>query len=69
MKGGIYLQEVIQKETPTESKEVIIKVEDIRKVYTLGNEKVVALDHIDLEIYRGEILCIFGTSGSGKSTL
>jgi len=51
------------------SKDVIIRVEDIRKVYVLGNEKVVALDRINLEIYRGEILCIFGTSGSGKSTL
>lgn len=48
---------------------VIIRVENIRKVYTLGTEKVIALDCINLDIYRGEILCIFGTSGSGKSTL
>lgn len=35
----------------------------------MGNEKIVALNHIDLEIEKGEICCLFGTSGSGKSTL
>ena len=35
----------------------------------MGEEKIVALDHMDLEIEKGEICCLFGTSGSGKSTL
>lgn len=62
---------VSEQENASETKEnsVIIHVENIRKVYTLGTEQVVALDDINLDIYRGEILCIFGTSGSGKSTL
>lgn len=47
----------------------IIKVEKLRKVYRIGNEKVVALNTIDLSIHKGEICCILGTSGSGKSTL
>lgn len=47
----------------------IIKVEHIRKVYRVGNEKVVALRDINLEINQGEICCIVGVSGSGKSTL
>lgn len=46
----------------------IIQVRSLRKVYKLGKEKVVALDHIDLEIPKGQICCILGTSGSGKST-
>lgn len=45
-----------------------IKVDNLRKVYHLGSEKVVALDHISLEIEKGEICCVLGTSGSGKST-
>lgn len=47
----------------------IIKIHDLSKVYTIGSEKVYALDHINLEIERGDICCILGTSGSGKSTL
>lgn len=41
----------------------------VRKVYTMGQEKVVALNHIDLDIKKGEIVCLLGPSGSGKSTL
>lgn len=47
----------------------IIKIQNLRKVYRVGSERVVALDNIDLEILPGEICCILGTSGSGKSTL
>lgn len=47
----------------------MIKVENLRKVYKVGNEKVVALDSINLEIAQGDFCCIVGTSGSGKSTL
>lgn len=47
----------------------IIEVHNLRKVYRMGDEKIVALNHVDLEIEKGEICCLFGTSGSGKSTL
>jgi putative ABC transport system ATP-binding protein len=53
----------------TKHSEVVISVKGLRKVYRIGNEKVVALRQIDLDIHRGEICCILGTSGSGKSTL
>ena len=46
----------------------LIEVRGIRKEYPLGDETVVALKGINLNIMRGEICCIFGTSGSGKST-
>lgn len=46
-----------------------IIIKDLRKVYRVGDEKVVALSKINLEIPKGQICCIYGTSGSGKSTL
>ncbi len=49
-------------------KEVLVRAVDVRKIYTRGSEKVHALAGIDLEIFRGEYICIMGPSGSGKST-
>lgn len=47
----------------------LIEVKNIRKVYRMGEEKVVALDNINFTIEQGEFCCLLGTSGSGKSTL
>ena len=47
----------------------IISVKDLTKVFRVGNEKVVALNSINLDVPKGQICCIVGTSGSGKSTL
>lgn len=47
----------------------LIRVEDLRKVYRVDQEKIVALNRINLTVASGEICCILGTSGSGKSTL
>ncbi|GAA0728106.1 ABC transporter ATP-binding protein [Clostridium malenominatum] len=49
--------------------ENIIELNNVRKVYRMGEEKIVALDDISLKVGMGEILCLLGTSGSGKSTL
>jgi polar amino acid transport system ATP-binding protein len=45
---------------------VIIKTEGLKKHY--NGDSIKALDGIDLEIYRGEVVVIIGPSGSGKST-
>ena len=47
----------------------IIAVENLRKVYKVGSEQVVALDNINFTVPAGQVCCIVGTSGSGKSTL
>lgn len=47
----------------------IIKIEQITKIYVMGEEKVFALRGVSLEIKRNEYVAIMGPSGSGKSTL
>ena len=46
----------------------LIEVKNVRKVYRMGDEKVIALDNLSLSIAKGEIICLIGASGSGKST-
>lgn len=61
----------MEKETMSASnsgKKPLIEVKHVRKVYRMGDEKVIALDDVNLTIDRGEIVCFLGTSGSGKST-
>ena len=47
----------------------IIHTVNLRKVYAVGKERVVALNDVSISIENGEFCCIVGQSGSGKSTL
>lgn len=47
----------------------IIRLEDIRRIYRVGNQEVRALDGVSLSVYKNEYVAIMGPSGSGKSTL
>ena len=42
---------------------------DLSKVYSTGEVEVRALDGVDIDLYRGELVVLLGASGSGKSTL
>jgi len=49
--------------------EYIVELRGVRKVYRMGDEKVIALDNINLALEKEKFYCFLGTSGSGKSTL
>lgn len=50
-------------------KEVLIKGINLKKTYIMGEVEINALDSVDFEIHKGELLVILGPSGSGKSTM
>ncbi len=47
----------------------VIQLQEIRRVYIMGDTEVHALDGVSLEINKNEYVAIMGPSGSGKSTL
>lgn len=54
---------------PSRTSMGIIKIEQLRRDFQVGDEVVHALRGVDFEVERGEFVSIMGTSGSGKSTL
>ena len=52
-----------------ETREPVIQVKNLYKIFRIGNTKVRALNGVDMTIYKGEFCAIVGTSGSGKSTM
>jgi putative ABC transport system ATP-binding protein len=47
----------------------LIRIEDVRKTYVMGDMEVRALQGVSLSIEKGEFVAVMGSSGSGKSTL
>lgn len=47
----------------------ILRTEGLTRQYGVGQAIVTALDHVDLQVERGQFVAIIGASGSGKSTL
>jgi len=52
-----------------ENQTLAIRGENLRRVFQLGEQEVIALDQINIEVYQGELVMLLGPSGSGKTTL
>jgi peptide/nickel transport system ATP-binding protein len=50
-------------------KQLILNGTGLTKVFGFGRSKTVAVDHVDIDLYKGEVVSIVGESGSGKTTL
>lgn len=48
---------------------MILRIRELKKYYNDGNSIVKAVDHVNLDVHKGEFIAIVGKSGSGKSTL
>jgi macrolide transport system ATP-binding/permease protein len=47
----------------------VIKIQNVSKIFTMGDQTLRALDAVSLEVQEGDFVAIVGPSGSGKSTL
>jgi peptide/nickel transport system ATP-binding protein len=52
-----------------DEKKLCLSTSGLTKVFGFGRTKTLAVDHVDLNLYEGEVISIVGESGSGKTTL
>jgi peptide/nickel transport system ATP-binding protein len=52
-----------------DEKKIILSASGLTKVFGFGGQKTLAVDHVDIELYQGDVVSIVGESGSGKTTL
>jgi peptide/nickel transport system ATP-binding protein len=52
-----------------DEKKLCLHTSGLTKVFGFGRNKTLAVDHVDMNLYEGEVVSIVGESGSGKTTL
>jgi len=52
-----------------DEKKICLSTVGLTKVFGVGSHKTLAVDHVDMNLYEGEVVSIVGESGSGKTTL
>ena len=50
-------------------REKLIEIKDLQITFGSGRKKFVAVDHVNIDIYKGETFSLVGESGSGKTTI
>jgi len=53
----------------SDEKKLCLSTSGLTKVFGFGRQKTVAVDHVDLNLFEGEVVSLVGESGSGKTTL
>lgn len=53
----------------TTATDLALRLERVSKIYKVGDDEVIALDHVDLTVGADEVIALVGPSGSGKTTL
>jgi lipoprotein-releasing system ATP-binding protein len=56
-------------ETMSPENEIVLEIQNLKKVFRTGETFLTVLNDLDLRVYRGDTVAIVGRSGSGKSTL
>ncbi len=55
--------------TTAKTNDIVIRLQDVKRIYKVGVERIHALDGVSLELRENEYVAVMGASGSGKSTL
>ncbi|VGP63267.1 Bicarbonate transport ATP-binding protein CmpD [Klebsiella quasipneumoniae subsp. similipneumoniae] len=55
--------------TPSQKGMPILDIAGVSKVFSLNGRPIHALKDVNLQIWKGEFICLIGASGCGKSTL
>ena len=50
-------------------KKICLSAKGLTKIFGFGRTRTLAVDHVDIDLYEGEVISIVGESGSGKTTL